>query len=683
MLTLAAVLDEGRNRDCAICGEPSRGQWCGLAHAALGVVEEETGRPVPHHVPKIKKQTRHGVLYKLGADLGVLDPCARGDMELEVGLNVIKANKGAKKLTAPLSSWRRAVNERKSELNLEVLTGNWAVSPEHAGMLGPLDSEMRRLATTDREAFEVDLTEAVEAFASFRNEFFEAPQGGQYLTKPFHRRWIKAILRAIYLGERLQILAPPRSGKTDLAIHFAVWLILRNPNIRILWVGASADMASKSVDSVRSHLEDNEKLRKAYLAPGQFWKSASNRGGDAAWSRNEFKVATRTVVGSKSPTMVGVGAGGKILSRDTDIIWLDDHEDHTSTIQPGRRESTKRWLNNTIESRKEPFTALIQIGSRQHPDDLYGYLIDKQFWTHIIEVAHDPDCDLPEDDIPAHIDCMIFPERLSYAYLMEKKETLDPRSFEMQYMGLAIPEAGAIFTREMVDACLNKSRGLGLQELVPKRLSPIAGLDPSPSSNQAGVLWGVDEAAQMVYLVDLYNGGDGGVDGAKRLMLEWNERYRLDYWVIEANSWQKALYLSDDVKGWARGRGIQLRPHNTTAGTKWDENYGVGSMRPAFQAGQIDLPYGTLEARTKVKQYRRQLVTFEEASAATRKRNVRVDIVMAGWFPWKKISRTLDGHDRDAQLVLSPGASYPGYGKTTEAPWSATPYRGATPYPGA
>ena len=570
-------------------------------------------------------------------------------------------------------TFRRSVNERKVELGLEVLAGDWELTPMHLAMLGPSDEAMREALLTDPDLFEKLLDEAVEAFVDFRTAFFQTPQGKAYTMKAFHQKWIKDILRAILTGARHVILSPPRTGKTDLAIHFGVWEIIRNPNVRILWVAASAEMASKAVDSVRSHLEDNEKLRNAYLPPGLTWKPPSQRGGGTSWSKSEFTVATRTVVGSKSPTMVGVGSGGKILSRDTDIIWLDDLEDSTTVSQPGRRETTRTWLDITIESRKEQDTSLVMIGSRQHPDDIYAHLIDKTTWTHVVETAHDEDCIIPEDDVKAHVECMIFPERLSYSFLQEKKETLGSESFDMQYLGLALPSEGAIFPNEMIEACLNRERGIGMFE-VPKGLDLIAGLDPAVGPNQAAVLWGVHKESGMIYLIDLSYGGDGGVDGAKRLMVEWYDTYKLDYWVIEKNGFQNALYLSEQVKEWARSRNITLKPHATTGQTKWDPNFGVGSMRPAFKDLRIDLPFGTHEAIKKVKPYRRQLVTFTETTAASRKKNVKSDLVMAGWFPWKIIQRKVVGDVGDLTLVEdSKGSSYPG---------GATSYPGQTKYPG-
>jgi hypothetical protein len=83
--------------------------------------------------------------------------------------------------------------------------------------------------------------------------------------------------------------------------------------------------------------------------------------------------------------MVGIGRGGKILSRDCDIIIGDDLEDHSSTMQPASRENTRNWWTTTLSSRKEEHTAIIVIGSRQHYDDLYSHLLDNESWQTLVK----------------------------------------------------------------------------------------------------------------------------------------------------------------------------------------------------------------------------------------------------------------------------------------------------------
>lgn len=649
-----------------------------MQHMILSTLLAEAATPVKSAKRELAKerQTRRGPIYRIATDLGILDPVARGDIELEVGYKVVRANTPAKKITLSKDAFRRAVNERRAELNIEALTTEWDIDPDHEALLGPPEDEMWKLSRTDPNRFGELVEAAVDAFVDFREEFFETPKAQTYITRPHHRRWIGLLLAAMYRGDRQLILAPPRSGKTDLLIHFATWSCIRSPNIRIMWVGASLQMAEKAVDSIRMQLEENEKLATAYLPPGVSWKPVANRGGGSLWSRNEFTIATRTVVGSKSPTVVAVGSGGKILSRDTDLIVLDDIEDSTTVQQPGRREQTREWLDLTIESRKELETALFMIGSRQHVDDAYGHLIENERWRHVVESAHALDCAVPPEDYEAHTDCVLFPERLDHEALMEKREVMSLRAFELQYLNVASPGESAIFSPEVIEACLNHDRGLGTAGL-PVGLQLIAGLDPALGKTQAAVLWGIDAPAHKAYIIDAAYGGDGGVDGAKRLMARWLSQYQCQGWIIEENNMQRALYLSEDVKEWAGSHGITLRGH-VTGLNKWDEMMGVGSMRPSFEDLTIDIPYGTPEAVGKMQKLRNQLVAFTDESKSQRKRSVPIDLVMAMWFPWDRIQQAMRNHGAERIRVhhqLKGGwLSYPGldvgsFGDWNEAPW--------------
>ena len=149
------------------------------------------------------------------------------------------------------------------------------------------------------------------------------------------------------------ILSPPRHGKTDLLIHFVVWLITQNPNVRILWVGGNEDIAKDSVSSVMDQLENNELLIEEICGPGP---SLNHRTSGKAWSSTGFTVGTRTVTGIKSPTMVGIGRGGKILSRDCDIIIADDMKTTVLQCNLHQKENTRNWWTTTLSSRKGTYS---------------------------------------------------------------------------------------------------------------------------------------------------------------------------------------------------------------------------------------------------------------------------------------------------------------------------------------
>ena len=87
------------------------------------------------------------------------------------------------------------------------------------------------------------------------------------------------------------------------------------------------------------------------------------------------------------------------------------------------RESTKEWWITQLGSRIEEHTGLFVIGSRQHPDDLHSVLINDPSWDVIVEQAHDPLCDLSEEE--EHWDCLLAPEFRSYKWLMSQKREAD------------------------------------------------------------------------------------------------------------------------------------------------------------------------------------------------------------------------------------------------------------------
>lgn len=181
--------------------------------------------------------------------------------------------------------------------------------------------------TTPKEAIK-----SLKSFKKFRDRYFKTEQGVKYETPDFQDKWVMSIQKNIDEGGNLMILSPPRHGKTELLIHFAIWQICKNPNVRIMWVGGNEDIAKNAVGSVLEHLDSNQQLIEDFCGPGVTFRPKSRSGKN--WSQTAFSVSTRTVTGIKSPTMVAVGKGGKILSRDCDLIIADDIEDFGSTAQP-------------------------------------------------------------------------------------------------------------------------------------------------------------------------------------------------------------------------------------------------------------------------------------------------------------------------------------------------------------
>jgi len=508
--------------------------------------------------------------------------------------------------------------------------------------------------------------ELLENFSRFRNKYFATETGEKYETADFHTKWIEKIEDSIEHGKELLILSPPRHGKTELLIHFAVFQIMKNPNIRIMWVGGNEDIAKNAVSSVLDHLDENERLQEDFCPPGKNFKP-DNRSGKN-WSQNQFTIGTRTVPGIKSPTMVAVGKGGKILSRDCDLIIADDIEDHQTTMQPGARENTRQWWTTTLSSRKEEHTAVVVIGSRQHSDDLYHHLLGNESFDSIVETAHDMACVIPDHFVEEHVNCMLWPGKRTFKWLMSRMQAAETtggrKIYEMVYYNQAYVEGTQIFTMDMIDSCMRDDLVIGQ---VPGNLHLVAGLDPASSGYQAAVLWGVNSYKGELFLIDIENRQGGGVKHALQIMSDWYKKYDLQHWVIEENGFQTAIRQDDKIKEFVLRAGITMQGH-VTGKNKHDPMYGVGSMAGLFENHKIHLPVGDSASASKVNAYRQQLLYFDGKPVSSRNKE-KTDIVMAAWFPMKVFRRMQK--EQLASMGLDYAASYTEFGFTdyNEAPW--------------
>ena len=506
----------------------------------------------------------------------------------------------------------------------------------------------------------------VDDFVKFRDNYFLTEQGKNYETPDFQKKWISAILDSIQHGNRLMILSPPRHGKTDLLTHFCVYMICKNPNIRIMWCGGNEDIAKNSVGAVLDHLENNEGLIQDYGDWDGF--RPANRSGKS-WSSSQFTVATRTVSGIKSPTLVAIGKGGKILSRDADLIIADDIEDHGSTVQPSARENTRNWWTTTLQSRKEEHTGMVVIGSRQHPDDLYHHLLENQAWESIVDRAHDLEVPL-EDETIDHTKHMLWSGKRSHKWLLEQlaaAETTGGRNiFEMVYLNKAIPDGMSLFTAEAVDSCLDPSRKLGD---IPPHTTLIAGLDPASTGYQAAVLWAYNVKTQQVWLVDIKNDQGGGIQKAHALMKEWYDKYWLSHWIVEENGFQRAIGQDRDIRNWAANHGVRIEGHQTYK-NKWDPTFGVTSMVGMYENQKINLAWGDAATKRKVNIFRQQLLYFSQAGASN-SRNVKTktDLVMASWFPMKRIRTNVKMMLAEAESDYTPSYNYYKQSEYNEVFW--------------
>lgn len=539
--------------------------------------------------------------------------------------------------------------------------------------------------------------ELVKRFLVFEGRWFRTDRGLPWIRKQFHRAWLLEMMYAYVTGGYLQIMSPPRHGKSELvATHFVVWVILRNHGIRVLYVGPNSDIVKERVAVIEEHLERDD-FNEAFLPPSQTFYPPK-KGGGSVWQSQRFKLHCRPK-GITGNTVTGIGRGARLLSMNADLIICDDIEDAEGTSGREQREQTRRWFSLSLDSRKQFHTGMIIIGSRVHVDDLYGYNLEDPNFRTIVNSAHDFECVKPERPFEAHQDCMLFPELNPFEWLMTKKYGDEARAggtrFEMVYYNEVVPDGFQIFTKDIVEPCLDQWRSVGDLSALPEGYRLIAGLDPSATGYQAAVLWAVvprNEKSVLSngpglgfyevqdrrferYLVDLENQQGGGVPNALALMKDWQERYGCDVWAVEKDGFNSGFQNDARFRHWVRLNGVHVEPH-LTQGLKFDKIYGVGSMAVLFRDKLIHLPYGNPESRQKVNTYVKQLYSFTDD--ASKSQRGKTDVLMAAWFPNRRIRRMeKEVIARAASGVKALDSSYPvsypgltGFSDWNEAPWS-------------
>lgn len=628
-------------------------------------------------------QERQGIVFELLKN----DP-----LTLEALLaGKVTASSVAVSMDVSTAAVTRAMQAILSERAIEAQRAEWTQSWRVQAML-PKEhmSELKVLGMAglhESERFNELLDHCIRAYATFSRWYFKL-EGRRPLVKEFHLNWIRSIIVAWATGGKQLILSPPRHGKSEMLVRFVVWFICMDPNIRIGWFCASRDVAELMLGAVKDYLENSEQLIDDILPPGELFNPGLKSG--RPWSRKEIKVAQCNHVGQKSSTLLALGLTSKFLSRDMDLIVIDDPEDFDSTQEEAQRKKARNKLAE-IGTRKEEHTAMAFISSRQHPDDIPAHLLalegTNQAWNAIVDSAHDDGCGEDPFDYAAHADCMLFPEVRSYRWLMEKKEEMEvlgvPHAFSMRYLNHPIPEEGQVFDVPLIrEVALNRDRGLGLDGLPLGHL--VGGLDPSARGIQAAFCWHYreDDANKAIpmkmSMVDLDAMRAGGVAGAVDIICDWYDQYALSLWFYETNSQQIEFYklvkegVAKRMEHKLGHNPIQIREHSTGQ-NKQDAELGISSMAPIYHSGQIDLPYGTNESRIKVNMLLRQLELWTSDGVQSRKS--LTDIKMAQWFPWVGRIQKFLKDKRAVALEVEGQASYPEVESFAQAPW-------ATNYPG-
>ena len=206
------------------------------------------------------------------------------------------------------------------------------------------------------------------------------------------------------------------AGKsTTCTIAYAVMRILQNPNVRVLIIGQTDSQAQSWLREIKNNLV-HPKLVEIF----------GKQIGDKIWSAHEIEVCTKTS-NWKEPTVFVCGSeSANVVGRHFDIALIDDIVSEGNSKTEIQREKLRIFYYKNIVPTLMPDAEKHIVGTRYHPDDLYGHMMDHEFLGKTLT-------------IPALIEdgdgflTSTFPEKISTEALLAKREEMGTIIFNSQY----------------------------------------------------------------------------------------------------------------------------------------------------------------------------------------------------------------------------------------------------------
>jgi len=189
------------------------------------------------------------------------------------------------------------------------------------------------------------------------------------MTPDFHGRMAAWVERNLRFGNRkMMILAPRVVYKTSLlTIAMSLWLVINNPEVRVLIVQASAE-------KVKEVMNDLKKTITAW-AFSHYFPELMPGSGDR-FSEKGIELPRHGIY--PEPTISARGVDSVITGGHYDVHIFDDVVDETTAFSETDMERVIRWFKNSsplFVRRNEGIR--IVVGTRWAMQDLYQYIIDR------------------------------------------------------------------------------------------------------------------------------------------------------------------------------------------------------------------------------------------------------------------------------------------------------------------
>lgn len=419
--------------------------------------------------------------------------------------------------------------------------------------------------------------------------------GFKDLTPRLHgyvAKWVEENIRS---GRRRMMLVLPRGHLKSSIVTVAgsIWMVVNNPNVRILVVQASGTMAERF-----GELFDNIFHSAAFLH--YFPEIVPDR--PKRWNKSEMEVNRTGIFQEATITLAGINT--KVVGGHYDVQLLDDLLEETTAESDSENERVIRWLKNADPLFVIPGRGVqIIVGTRWRKDDVIQYVKDNTGYE-ILEAGCRKDkrsqwvCDVALGE-------PIWSERFSEKELSDIKDLMGPWSFSCQYDNSPEDEglrrfgaADFMYYRWKVP---HEVVALEEEEVPVSSMVRTMTVDPSMGESKSAdeaaiVVSGMDRKKRKVVL-DIWSGRVtpiGLIEQMFRLQNLWKPQSGVG---IEEVAFQKALqyFLRQEMTK----RDIHFPVYGLKSGGK-AKTVRIASLSPFFKNKEVYISMGHSDLRKQL-----------------------------------------------------------------------------------
>ncbi len=428
-----------------------------------------------------------------------------------------------------------------------------------------------------RQRFVSDFTWATRTVLGYG--FFDAPmhdQIGAFASKVFDAK------------EKFSVLLAPRGhGKSkQVTAGLPVWLLCRNPNLKILIIHGSAGLAESIMSEAVEQFEQNELLRA--LFPDVVWKTRKDA---PKWKADEI-ILKRKII-DHTPSLAATSMSSAKTGRHFDLIICDDLVNAENTTTPEQIDKVKTFVKTLSPLLMGPKSRILLVGTRWHYEDCYGWLMGSNEMQKITRsLVLTP---FNEDGSPA------WPSKHTPESLDAEKAAMGPYLFSANYLNNPSPDGTMLFNEERINRFVPEYDAQGRIKIPeradgPRSVYYFTGTDPNAGIDQQhdlGVVMtvGRDDEGNF-WLVDV-NGGHPTVDE----MIAWIRKH-VQLWnpmslLVETVAYQRQLAHWIRKDAMSNGLVYPIREIGSAERGRTQKYTRIRALDPLINAGKLWVPYGS------------------------------------------------------------------------------------------